>query len=261
MWWSRERFKGKAKHVLSSSYWIAFLVCLIFGLLAGGLGSFPAARHNYVTHGWTNNTVGPTGTLTPFFSTLIILVILVAVAVGLVVAAIALAYAFFVISPLSVGKKRYFLLNRKGFGEVSVLFSTFRAHEYINVVKAMAWRWLMTFLWTLCLIVPGIIKAYAYCLVPYILADNPQLSYRQALNMSEAMTNGSKFDIFVLQLSFLGWFILGALACFVGTLFVMPYYEATFAEMYGALRKKAVETGIVRAEELNLGEADYAADC
>mgnify|MGYP006297391159 FL=1 len=66
------------------------------------------------------------------------------------------------------------------------------------------------------------------------------------------MTMGEKLDIFVLDLSFLGWYLLGALALGIGVLFVQPYYDATNAELYFKLREKAIERGITTAEELRI---------
>lgn len=259
MWWSRIRFKEKAKRVLSSSYWMSFLVCLITEIISGGVNfsfskKLPATSSGTFSYSLFQFFHNPLHLISLLFLSMALLIVAVFVSV------IALAFMFFVTYPLTVGKKRFFLMNRKGTTDLSIMFSVFRAGEYLNVVKALAWRWLMNFLWYLCLIIPGIVKYYSYFLVPYLLADNPRLDYKQALHMSEAMTEGHKFDIFVLSLSFIGWYILGLLACGIGILFVLPYYEATFAEMYGALRKNAVEKGIIRAEELNLGEADYAVD-
>lgn len=92
------------------------------------------------------------------------------------------------------------------------------------------------FLWTLLLIIPGIIKTYAYAMVPYILSEEPELNYRDAIDRSIEMTNGHKWRMFVLDLSFIGWYLLGAMLCFVGTFFVHPYYYATQAELYLTLK-------------------------
>lgn len=72
-------------------------------------------------------------------------------------------------------------------------------------------RGLYTFLWSLLFIIPGIIKSLAYSMVPYILHDNPNLSPSQAIKMSEIMTKDFKGDLFVLQLSFIPWFVFIAI--------------------------------------------------
>jgi uncharacterized membrane protein len=87
-------------------------------------------------------------------------------------------------------------------------------------------------------------------MVPYILADNPNIGYKRAIELSNNMTAGNKFNMFVLDLSFIGWYILGMLAFFIGTLFVLPYHFATEAELYLVLRKNALDSGLCSYDEL-----------
>jgi uncharacterized membrane protein len=88
--------------------------------------------------------------------------------------------------------------------------------------------------------------------VPYILADNPDMKAGRAIQLSKEMTDGEKFDIFVLDLSFFGWFILGILLLGIGILFVQPYYDSTNAELYLKLREKALENNLTTNQELGL---------
>ena len=99
-------------------------------------------------------------------------------------------------------------------------------------------------------IIPGIIKSYEYCMVPYILAENPQISCERAFELSRQMTKGEKWKIFVLGLSFIGWVIVGMLCCCVGQFFVQPYIEATYAELYQVMREKAHGLGFSDYSEL-----------
>ncbi|MFR5556791.1 MAG: DUF975 family protein [Coprococcus sp.] len=80
----------------------------------------------------------------------------------------------------------------------------------------MFFRDLFILLWTLLLIVPGIIKSYSYRLVPYILSENPHMDRKRALELSQQMMDGHKMEAFVLELSFFGWFLLSALTCRTG---------------------------------------------
>jgi len=75
--------------------------------------------------------------------------------------------------------------------------------------------------------------------IQYILAEDPGLDHNRALNLSREMTAGQKLDIFILDLSFLGWFFLGALFFGIGILFVQPYYDATNAELYQKVKARA----------------------
>ncbi len=99
---------------------------------------------------------------------------------------------------------------------------------------------------------PGIYKSYQYFMVPYILSDNPHIPGYRARTISRMMTDGEKLNIFLLDLSFLGWYLLGTLCLGVGVFFVNPYYEATKAELYIYLRDRAIQTGQVSPEELGL---------
>ena len=93
-----------------------------------------------------------------------------------------------------------------------------------------------TILWSFLLIIPGIIKAYSYALTPYILVDNPELSPREALRRSQQMMQGQKFNLFYLQLSFIGWWILACFTGGIGFLWLVPYYQTSQAAFYQNLR-------------------------
>ena len=110
---------------------------------------------------------------------------------------------------------------------------------------------LFIFLWSLLFIIPGIIKTLAYFAVPFILAENPDMPYKRALQLSKDMTMGHKGDIFVMGLSFIGWTILTALtAGIVGAFHYFPYLYATEAEAYAFLREEALMKGITTIDEL-----------
>jgi uncharacterized membrane protein len=89
-------------------------------------------------------------------------------------------------------------------------------------------------------------------MVPYILADNPNIGVKKAIALSNEMTMGHKYDIFVLDLSFIGWYLLGAIAFGIGIIFVFPYENATKAELYLVLRESALESNLCSYEDLLL---------
>lgn len=170
--------------------------------------------------------------------------VLIAMVVGVL-------FSVFVSNPVTVGKCRYFMESRVGNAPFSSLFSAFGGPAYRNVVKVMFMKNLFIFLWSLLFVIPGIYKAYQYRMVDYLMAENPYMTYQRALELSRQMTDGEKFNIFILELSFFGWLFLVALACGIGVFFVNPYIEATFAELYAALRAKAFATGMTDASELS----------
>ena len=89
-----------------------------------------------------------------------------------------------------------------------------------------------TFAWMLLLIIPGIIKSFAYALTPFILTDKPELSANEAIELSMKMMDGHKLDLFILYLSFIGWYLLSILTLCIGMLWVMPYMYTTMTAFY-----------------------------
>ena len=93
-----------------------------------------------------------------------------------------------------------------------------------------------TAMWSLLLVIPGIIKTYSYSMAFYILADNPELTAREALSKSKEMMNGHKLDLFVLQLSFIGWSLLTGLTFGLAGIYTIPYISATMANFYNSIK-------------------------
>lgn len=93
------------------------------------------------------------------------------------------------------------------------------------------------FMWSLLFYIPGIVKSYAYSLAPYILAENPNMTAREALRESKRLTYGHKGDLFVLDLSFIGWHLLSPLTLNILNIWLVPYIEATWANYYVEIKK------------------------
>lgn len=160
--------------------------------------------------------------------------------VFLVIFVVALAIAFtitaFLLNPLELGCKRFFLRNLNMKAEVKEVCFSFD-HSYMNIVKTLFFRDLYTFLWSLLFIIPGIIKAYEYQMIPYLLAEHPDMPKDQAFAMSRQMMKGQKWKAFVLDLSFLGWSILSLFTLgILGLFYVNPYKYSTKAALYETLR-------------------------
>ena len=98
-------------------------------------------------------------------------------------------------------------------------------------------------LWAFVFVIPAFIKAYSYSMAYYIMADHPEYTWREALRDSKAMMKGKKWKLFCLDLSFIGWAIVGFLCLGVGMLWVYPYQYTAHAEFYNEL------VGNVAAEE------------
>lgn len=114
-------------------------------------------------------------------------------------------------------------------------------------------------LWTILFIVPGVIKYYEYSMAQYIIHDNKNLSLADVKKMSRLMTQGYKSEIFMLDLSFIGLFILSILSFGLGFIYVLPYYYTTKAMYYENLKTNAIENGII-AQEAFMPERDIFQD-
>lgn len=103
-------------------------------------------------------------------------------------------------------------------------------------IKVNFFAGLFTFLWSLLFWIPGIIKAFAYSMSMYILAENPDMPALEAIKKSQEMMKGHKMEYFVLQLSFFGWHLLGAITCGIAYIWIVPYISATNANFYNSIK-------------------------
>ncbi|KIL39452.1 hypothetical protein SD70_19985 [Gordoniibacillus kamchatkensis] len=248
--WTRAELKSRAKAVLKVSYWKAFLASLAV-LFAGGSAKGAPFNFNFRTGGGGAPSGISGGGGIDWNGLLPVFIIIFAVILVLALL-FALAFRIFLGFPLEVSGRRYFKQAATDGADLNHLGYAFNKTTYWLVIKAMLLRGVYNFLWYLLLIVPGIVKAYSYSMVPYILADNPHIGKERAIELSRRMTFGHKWNMFVLDLSFLGWYLLGLLALGVGVLFVLPYVNATQAELYLVLRRQALEQGLCTHEELRL---------
>lgn len=265
--WTSAQLKARAKEKLKKYFLEALLVSFIVGLITGSGGS------GSVSTGGTGITMG---TETEDLSDLMeesfewgehilegdydrdeiieqmpMMIrqflgenrLLTGILVGTILVSliISLIIGIFVIPIIEVSKNRYYMESRamdRGAGIGKLLWGFNR--NYLNIIWTMFLRSFIIFLGSLCCGLPGIYAAFCFYMVPYILAENPGMSAGEALRMSNEMMKGNKFRTFVLRLSFIGWSILAALigvfTCGLGSYLVIPYIEATMAELYAELR-------------------------
>ena len=142
-----------------------------------------------------------------------------------------------VVVPLSYGFNILFLGVFRG-NEVQLerIFDGFK--DYGRVLGTMLLVGVYTFLWTLLLIVPGIIKAYSYMLTPYILKERPELKFNEAINESMRLMGGNKMKLFLLDLSFFGWYLLCILTLGIGLCWLNPYVCTSHAAFYEDIMKE-----------------------
>lgn len=243
--WTRKELKESAKDFLGRHYWKAFIVCLIVILLTSSHVSTSLTNDERQLY-MENEGLAFMMNKTPIkienrvlnfiaSKTFTTPVIFIANSVFWFLGLVFILFAIFVGNILNVGRAGFFLKGFKGDVDTKNLWSYFGSGEYLNIVKTMFLRDLYNVLWTFLFIIPGIIKAYEYRMVPYILANESTLSPGDTITRSREMTSGHKWDIFVLDISFIGWDILGYVLFGLGTYFINPYKEATYAELYEAL--------------------------
>lgn len=158
----------------------------------------------------------------------------------------------FVRLPLEVGTSRFFFKNQKTEAKVGELAFAYDNH-WKNIAITMFLRKLYIFLWCLLFIIPGIVKAYEYRMIPYILAENPDMDRKAVFALSKKLMDGEKWHAFGLDLSFIGWHLLSIFT--VGVLevfYVAPYQASTNATLYEALKYLKLERPQVQSEQTNL---------
>lgn len=228
--WTRQELKEKGKAAFKGNYWKSVVAGLVVMLL-GGTSAVTAKEHGQDLLEELNTAASYVGISLELLVGILLGVIGVSLTLGLVLNA-------FLRNPLLVGARRYFLKNAAQPAELKELGYAFQGQYYLKIVGARFLADLFIFLWSLLLVIPGILKAYQYYLVDYILADDPDLPVMDALRLSQEMMQGHKWNAFVLDLSFIGWHILSALTGGILSIFyVTPYKEATVAELYRTLKQ------------------------
>ena len=235
MMWNRAELKMRGNMAFKKNYVSAVVVALLMGIFGTVSGESSARRVSENSDIYSGNlfNVGMITGLLAGIATVVILIVLVA--------------KVFVGNLLKMGGYRFFILNQTAQPGIGTLLDGFRSGHYVNIVLTMFLRDLFTALWSLLLVVPGIVKHYEYLMVPYIIAENPAMDRKEAFQISKRMMDGQKMETFILDLSFLGWYLLSAVTCgLLAIFYVNPYVQASFAEMYTFNKQKAYQEGYIR---------------
>ena len=235
-------FREHARGALSGRWGGAVIATFIAGILGADIflgGSFGlsgilkySTQNNQTGNTWPDASgsfyVSDLGTYLLYF-------------IGLFTAVIGLAFVvqivrFVVGSFVSLGLIQY-NLNLIDGKEVTLgqIFS-----KSSLLVKAILLRIRMAiflFLWSLLLIIPGIIKSYAYSMSGFLLTENPEMRPKEAMEISQKMMKGNKWRLFCLQISFIGWYLLSLLTCGIGLLWLDPYYNAAITAFYDEISR------------------------
>lgn len=249
--WDRALLKRNAKQAFHRNYWTCVAVSAVAMLLTGGL-SLNTGNSSSSEVSIQTNEYDSFSSLMEIIEQIPDYVWTIVWASMLVGTVIGLCIAFFVSNVAQIGCSRYFLENREHKTEFGQLFYGFQGGRYGSNVWIMFLKWLYILGWSFLFFIPGIVKAYSYMLVPYILAENSNLDRRRVFELSREMMKGHKWQAFVLELSFIGWILLAAFTPMgiLSVFYVNPYLYATYAEFYSALKAEAKARGILQPGEL-----------
>ena len=210
-------YRSMARRALKNFWWLAVGVTLLATVLGGGTSSFTVSFQNSdVSRYYPEAMRRFAHVLVPVASVL---------AMG----------QFVLRGSISIGHDRFCLKLVDGeqaqFEDLFSAFDIFGSAFVLNLLIA-----LKVFAWSLLFVIPGIVKAYAYSMAYYIKLDHPDYGWNACITASRQLMDGHKWEKFVLDLSFLGWIIVGSLCLGVGTLWVTPYMEAANAQFYEYVR-------------------------
>lgn len=228
--WSIGEVKSTGMFYAKRNYWSCVLAALLIGVAGGSAsGSVSSFSNSFA------KSVGDSDV----FGAVILPILLFAIVLSLTATAAAVCAKVFALNLLMAGGMEY--MHRNLFDEKPSLINLFNGFrvKYWAKVRTLFFVDLYVFLWTLLFIVPGIIKSYAYRLVPYIIAENPDISTDDALRLSDAMMQGNKGRAFGYDLSFIGWAILSVITFgAVGVFYFGPYKASSDAVLYERIKQQ-----------------------
>ena len=153
-------------------------------------------------------------------------------------------YELLVIVPIGVGFMNTFrLLYEENDIDLTSNCISLALKHYVHIILGMLLVTVLVMIGFLLLIIPGIILGYAYSMVPYLLVERPDMSVTETLKASRTMMKGRKFDLFYLQLSFIGWILLSIISLGIGFIWLYPYMMTAQAAFY---RDVKLENGIIK---------------
>ena len=154
------------------------------------------------------------------------------------------------VGPISAGVAAVFLKMRREGGKAdfeTLLWST-KENRFVATLLLGLMETIFIFLWTCLFIIPGIVKSYSYSMAFYIQQDHPEYDWNQCISESRKMMDGKKAQLFLLDLSFIGWMLVSFFTCFIGMLWVQPYMEAAHAAFYEDIKGPEIKVEEPAAE-------------
>ena len=228
---SIKEIKTKGRTAFKANYWRCVVAAILLFLLVGGTAASGAGNAQNAA-----DTQGITDAVSSLSQEQINTLAAALIGGSVVICVISIVLKIFVFNPLKVGCYRFF---RKNANDASTSLGVIKEGfgGYGHTLVTLFLTDLFTCLWSLLFIIPGIIKAYSYRMVPYIIKDNPELSALDVIHRSRQLMRGNKWKAFLLDLSFIGWFLLGAITLgLVNIFWTNPYSESANAVLYNDLK-------------------------
>ena len=219
--------RKKAWDSLKGKYWLAFIVVLVMSALSSIGTSMVTCSQNIIN---VVNMVEPAE-----MDSIMQIGAIVLYVAALVICIIGFLICVFVGNAVTVGICKYFIKNTDSKPSFADAFYGFKT-RYRRNIGTLLLVGIKVALWSLLLIIPGIIKTFEYAMVPYILADDAEISSKDAFKKSKQMMKGNKWRFFKLDFSFIGWVLLCIPTLGIGAFFLIPYTNAANAEFYVELK-------------------------
>lgn len=247
----RKELKQAGKNLFQKNYWYSVLVAFLM-FFTGNIPSFSFSFNTTDMEYIFEDIVGG-GDFKNFLEEFIETPFFIAISITVVaVAIVSYVLAYLIFASFRCGGIRYFLKSRKNQpAQIHEVFANLKDKTNFNIAKVTFFRDLSVALWSFLFIIPGIIKAYEYWAIDYILAVRPDIDKDEAKRLSKILMDGNKWNLFELSFSFLGWIFLSMFTFGLLNIFYLdPYMQATFVEFFSEIRLEALAKGTISPNDI-----------
>lgn len=246
--WNRTEIKGIGKIAFKANYWRSVLAAFLVSVLTMGTATMTwssssgtdtddtQGTQNAVDEQELNDALNEAqnafNNMTEDDKAVVAAAIAALIGAAILIGIVGFLLKIFVFNPLEVGCYGFFRENAGGRRpDLDILKTGFGRYGHTFVTLFL--RDLFLVLWTCLFIVPGLVKAYSYRMVPFILRDNPDMSAREVITASRRLMDGHKWNTFVFDLSYIGWYLLGIITCnLVNIFWTEPYRQNANGALY-----------------------------
>lgn len=238
-------YRARARQALTGNWLLSTLVAFIAGVLGGALHSNSNSGMNIELDEETLDLF-QISSIPYELERILTIALMILVPLAIVTALV----TFILGGTIRLGHCQYLLDQQDGRPlNVGTLFSHFK--QFGNGFCLALLTSIFTFLWSLLLIIPGIIASYRYAMAPFIQAEHPEYTASESINASKQMMDGHKWELFCLDFSFIGWSLLCIFTLGIGNLFLSAYTSAAHAAFYRELCPECFDTTPAEPETPN----------